>query len=357
MGTSTNSVGAPPRIQVLVLNWNGREDTLQCLHSLTPLLSDSTRVLVVDNGSTDGSVNAIRQAFPTVEYIETGQNLGYAGGNNVGIRHALERGVDYVLVLNNDTIVNPAFLAPLVERAQADPKTAVLGSYIYYLDRPETLNFAGARWNDERAGIEWPGQDEPADTVPQTVSETAYVCGAAMLIRASALREIGLFDERFFLVYEEADWCFRARRAGYRCLMVPQSRIFHKVGAAFGSEQSPLRAYFSTRNELLWGRLNLLPDQNARLRRRVLARHRPSFPVGTPGLPLLRQLAWRCAQYLRDWRRLLADPVHKAARLGLRDYFLGRFGNCPVAVRALNAKWIESRRRVNADTGNVEPIS
>lgn len=336
---------------IVVLNWNGREDTMECLRSIQRLNATAASIVVVDNGSTDGSIEAIRHFVPAVTLLENRRNLGYAEGNNVGIRYALAHGAEFVLLLNNDTIVEPAFLERLVGVACANPKAAVVGPYIYYVDRPDTIWFAGAIWEEEELAFTWPGQGQRLADASHLPLETAYVCGAAMLLRASVLREIGLLDERFFLVYEESDWCFRARRAGHTCLMVPEARIWHKVGASFGTEQSPLRAYFSTRNKLLWSRSNLPRRQHHRLVRQTLRRHMPHFVLTQESLTLAKRLAWGAVQYARDWERLFANPVQSASRLGLRDYFLERFGDCPDPVRVLNARWVESRRA--ADMASV----
>src|SRR5436190_7401977 len=138
-----------PSVAVIVLNWNGRDDTLACLESLAGLNYDNFQVMVVDNGSTDGSVGAIRPRFPGVEIIETGRNLGFAEGNNVGIRLALDRGMDYVFLLNNDTVVDPSLLSELVAAAERCPEGGIFGAQILYHSDPLKIWFAGARWDEE----------------------------------------------------------------------------------------------------------------------------------------------------------------------------------------------------------------
>lgn len=241
-----------PRVTVVVLNWNGLGDTLECLESLAGLDYPRYRVLVVDNGSTDGSPVAIRQRFPDVEVIETGENLGYAGGNNVGLRYALAQGADYVLLLNNDTVVAPDMLRWLVEAAEKDPRVGVAGPMIYYHDQPEVVWSVGGGI-DWRRGQTWMiGLDEPDDgrfgTEPREVD---FITGCAMLVRAAALREAGLLDERFFLYYEEVEWCVRIRRAGYRIIHVPAAKMWHKISPQAQSD-SPLVHYYMSRNRLLF---------------------------------------------------------------------------------------------------------
>ena len=159
-------------------------------------------------------------------------------------------------------------------------------------------------------------------------------------MRSRVLRQIGLLDERFFLVYEETDWCFRARKAGFLCRMVADARVWHKVGASFGTEASPLRQYFSTRNVLLWAEKNASFMDRIRIVWRTFRRHVPRLSVSTDsavGLP--KRLVWAIRQYLRDAARMRGDLKQRASRLGLRDYFARRFGDCPQRVRAISQAW------------------
>ena len=206
-----------PSVWVVVLNWNGLADTLVCLASLRRLRYTGTRVVVVDNGSTDGSVAAIRRdpANDGVEIVEANSNLGYAGGNNLGIRHALDRGADFVLVLNNDTTVDPMLLDELLAAANRQPDAGCFGPWIYYMHDQERLWFTRSDWDPAKSAFTAPGKGCLASELSSAPAATDYVCGAALFFRAAVVRQIGLLDERFFLVYEDNDWCFRARRAGF----------------------------------------------------------------------------------------------------------------------------------------------
>jgi GT2 family glycosyltransferase len=161
-----------------------------------------------------------------------------------------------------------------------------------------------------------------------------------MLFSRAALQQVGLLDERFFLVYEESDWCFRARRQGFACVMAPQAKVWHKIGASFGSELSPLRAYFSTRNQLLFGANHLQRKDRLRLLLRALARLSPRLNLGARGAAPWKRLWWGLAEARADLRRRKADPVQRAARRGVYDYLRGRFGDCPPVVRELNRVWV-----------------
>ncbi len=241
-----------PSVGIIVLNWNGRADTLACLQTLTRLNDRAFHIIVVDNGSTDGSPDAIRSAFPEVEVVETGDNLGYAGGNNRGLRVALDRGFPYILLLNNDTLVAPDLLTRLREAIEEDPTVGVAGPTIYYADRPQVIWTAGGAIDWQRGETRMVGLDEidrgQFGTVPREVD---FVSGCAMLLRREVPERVGLLDERFFLYYEEVEWCVRARRAGFRIVHVPQARVWHRIRPQTQAE-SPTVHYYMTRNRLLF---------------------------------------------------------------------------------------------------------
>jgi GT2 family glycosyltransferase len=239
-------------VAIVLLNWNGRRDTLLCLDSLRAIRRTDVKVLVVDNGSTDDSVQMISAASPAVELIETGRNLGYAGGNNVGIQHAMAAGADFVLVLNNDTTCAPDVIDQLLDAAARHPRAGMFSPRMLYMDDPQRVWFDGARWKSDALTFGFPGKDRLESELGTEDHETDYACGAALFVRAEVVRQVGAFDDRFFLVWEESDWCYRARAAGWSSMVVPSARIWHKVGASFGSEASPLRTYFSARNKLVW---------------------------------------------------------------------------------------------------------
>jgi len=250
----------PPRMMVLILNWNGLADTLACLESVRRLVDYlAYEVVVVDNGSSDGSPAIIRQRFPEVMVIENEENLGYAGGNNVGLRYALAQGADYALLLNNDTEVAPDFLSRLVKAANADPIVGAAGPTILYYDSPTVIWSAGG-------AIDWRrGQTRMMELDEKDVGhsraeprEVDFVSGCALLVRREVLKQVGLLDERFFLYYEEVEWCVRARQAGFRIVHVPEARIWHRISPQAQAD-SPLVHYYMTRNRLLFLRLTGAP--------------------------------------------------------------------------------------------------
>jgi GT2 family glycosyltransferase len=241
-----------PQVTIIVLNWNGLNDTLDCLKSLDQLDYQGYEVVVVDNGSVDGSVPVIRERFPSVTIIENDENLGYAGGNNVGLRYAMTQGADYTFLLNNDTVVDPAFLRILVDTAEAEPTVGIAGPTIYYHERPDVIWSAGGAIDWQRGSTRMVGLDERDEgqfgREPRTVD---FVTGCAMLVRRAALEQVRLLDERFFAYYEETEWCVRASRAGFKIVHAPLAHIWHKISPATQAD-SPLVHYYMTRNRLLF---------------------------------------------------------------------------------------------------------
>lgn len=296
-----------PRVAIVVLNWNNPRDTLACLASLMHVTYDNYTILVVDNGSTDDSVARIRAAYPSVALIETGENLGYAGGNNVGIWHALDAGADYVCILNNDIVVAPGFLEPLVEATVgADESIAITSPAVCEGSRPSVIWCLGAgivwrdgsvfRMHSGEAYSVWAG--EPP-------FEADYVPGSAMLVPRQAWEQVGMISEDYFLYYEEADWCVHARRAGFRILAVPGAVVWHNVEAHEG-RSSPSVTYYMTRNALLFLQRNLLP-------------------TGSSMVPISRAALMAQFNVLGDLRRGQVGRALSRVR-GVVDYFRGRMG-------------------------------
>jgi hypothetical protein len=240
-----------PKVAVIILNWNGKDQTLDCLASLRQLDYPEYEVVVVDNASEDGSVQAVRVSYPEVTVIENRKNLGFAQGNNVGMKYALSS-ADYVLLLNNDTVVAPQFLKSLIGAAETDPQIGMAGPTIYYFDRPQIIWSAGGAIDWKHGSTRMLHLDEEdcgqLEAQPHPVD---FVTGCALLIKASVIRQVGLLDPRFFAYYEETEWCVRAARAGFHILHVPQAHIWHKISAQ-ARETSPLVHYYMTRNRLLF---------------------------------------------------------------------------------------------------------
>jgi GT2 family glycosyltransferase len=298
-----------PRVAVIVLNWNGRSDTIECLHSVMDMRYLNYGTIVVDNGSTDGSTRAVQEVFPSVDLLVNSENLGFAGGNNVGLRHALREHVDYVLLLNNDTVVDPALLDTLIATAETDPRIGIVGPKIYYCDQRDTLWYAGAKEQWLRRIPATIGLDQIDHGQYDQTGETAFVYGTAMLIRRQVLEEIGELDERFFAYHEDADLCLRARQAGYRCIYDPGGVVWHKVSAATRANPH-MQDYLRARGRILFFAKHL---QGPRL---VLVLLYELYRLGKVWVQRLREgHAARARSYSRGLWDGLRDFILKGASL------------------------------------------
>ncbi len=200
-----------PKILVILLNWNGKRDTLECLSSLKKVTYPHFTTIVIDNGSFDDSVAQIRIRFPEIPVFETKENLGFAGGNNVGISWGLKKDYEWILLLNNDTTVAPDFLNAFMEAASQKPQARILGAKIYRSSHPNQIDHLGGFWNPKTAEFESFAFGKLDDGKNfEAMQEVDYVCGAALLMHRSVPETIGLLEPRYFLFWEESDFCCRA---------------------------------------------------------------------------------------------------------------------------------------------------
>lgn len=236
-----------PRVVAVVLNWCAEEDTAACLRSLAESDYPALSVLLVDNGSEDGSGERLHAAFPEVPYLQTGANLGYTGGNNRGIERALEEGCDYVLVLNNDTLVEPDAVRVLVETAQASRDVGAVGPKILYADAPELVWFGGGYLSRARGMGYHLGEREP-DPDPRggPLREVSFLTGCCLLIPAAVARAGAVFEEDFFVYAEDVDFSLRIQERGLRLLFQPRARIYHRI--EIEETPSPFQLLHGTRN-------------------------------------------------------------------------------------------------------------
>jgi GT2 family glycosyltransferase len=212
-----------PPVTCVILNWNGWEDTIECLEALKQCTYTNLTIVIVDNGSTNDSVARIKASCPDILLLESGRNLGFAGGNNIGIRHALGRGAEYVWLLNNDTRPAPNALTALVAKAITDDRIGAVGSICYYADSPSTVE----AWGGARVNL-WIGYGRNS-TEPREDSWFHSLNGTSILVSTVAIRDAGLLDEGFFLYWEDTEFCLRLRKRGWRIAVAPGSRVVHKV--------------------------------------------------------------------------------------------------------------------------------
>jgi GT2 family glycosyltransferase len=239
-----------PNVSVVVVNWNGWQHTVRCLQSLATMDYPGYSVTVVDNGSQDGSVERIHAAFPATDVIETGANLGFAGGANAGIHAALDSGAAYVWLLNNDVEAEAETLSRLVRAAAAHERTGIVG--------PSVLRARGGEASMEPAAFVWRGEQRTPAVCPGPSGDDAFhlvddLAGSSMLISSALLREIGLLEERFFHYWEDVEFCSRARKAGWLVGHACAARIRHVVGASVRTD-SAQGQYYIVRNWLLFAR-------------------------------------------------------------------------------------------------------
>ncbi len=233
------------KVSIIIVNWNGQRYLAPCLESVLAQTYPDLEVVLVDNGSSDGSVELARARFPGVRLIENERNLGFATGNNQAIRATRS---EFVATLNNDTRVEPGWLAALVTALESDPGVGMGASKMLFADQPGVINSAGIGL--DRVGIAWDRlgghPDDPADLAPQPVFGA---CAGAALYRRGMLDQVGLFDEDFFMYLEDVDLAWRARLAGWRALYVPQARVYHHHSAT-AQEGSPFKRRLLGRNKL-----------------------------------------------------------------------------------------------------------
>jgi GT2 family glycosyltransferase len=243
------------KIAAVLVNWNRAPDTLATLASLgrSPEAA-RLRVLVVDNGSSDDSVARLERDRPGLELLPTGANLGFAGGNLVGIRAALaDPAVGWVLLLNTDVELDPGFLAPLLA-ACADPGVGAAGPKIFYFDRPDRLWAAGGRLRIRETVTEEFGRGELDGPRFSQPADVTYLTTCCLLIRRDALEAVGPLDPAYFINGDDADWCRRALDAGYRLRYVPESRVWHKVAASTAGSYTPGKTFHTGRSNALYVR-------------------------------------------------------------------------------------------------------
>lgn len=316
-----------PRVSIILVNLNAYEDTHDCLASLREVRYPNFEVILVDNGSTDDSLVRFQNEFPHIKTLRSEENLGFAEGNNFGIRQALEGGADYVLLLNNDTVVDPNFLTHLVTTGEADARIGVLGPKIFFFSEPERIWYAGGKVNYVTGSCRHRGDGELdrvggfSRTIP-----TPFVTGCALMVKASVIKKVGLLDAGLFVYWEDSDFCSRVQEAGYECMFVPAALVWHKISRTCG-RRSPFSLYLSTRNQLTW-----------------VARHIP-FPYKLVAFPYA--LGRRAA--IMIFLAFSGGPVN-AVWAGVFDFFRGKYGPPP-------QEWMPGRGATTVRSPSVKPLA
>lgn len=254
------------KVYVIIVNWNGWKDTIVCLESLANVNTNraSLEIVVVDNGSTNESVSQIRRKFPKITLLPMEKNLGFTGGNNVGINYAVDHGANFVWLLNNDTFVDTNVLSFI--SAFDDPTVGICGSKIYFApgrefhhdrytkrERGKVLWYAGGLIDWDNMYASHRGVDEIDHGQYDKREETPFVTGCSMIMRRDVMKKIGLLDDRYYLYLEDLDYCLRAKQRGFKLLYVPTSALWHVNAGSSDRPGNPLHEYYMTRNRLLLG--------------------------------------------------------------------------------------------------------
>lgn len=225
-----------PRVCIIILNWNGLADTQECLRSFQKVTYPSYEVILVDNASSGDDVRLLTEEFgKTVRLVRNDKNYGFAGGNNIGMKHALDRcSPDYLLLLNNDTVVAPDFIDEMVRAGEANPNAGILGPKIYYYDfggRKDVIWTAGGKirwWHPWFYHAIGQGRNDLPEY--QRLKAVRWISGAAIMIKRQVLEEISLLNADYFFGGEDVEYCLNARAHGFKSIYVPTARIWHKVG-------------------------------------------------------------------------------------------------------------------------------
>lgn len=249
------------QVYIVILNWNGLSDTLECLQSLNKIDYPDYKIVIVDNGSKNNEADTIKRKYPEIYLIKNKENKGIALGANEGIEFSLKKGADYILFLNNDTTVAPDFLSILVDYAERNQDVGFMGPKMLYFDSNK-IWFNGGMvywWIGFNRHLERLKENDKSEI--RFPREVDFICGCCVLIKRNVIKKIGLMDPMYINGYEDVDWCFRAKALGYKNIVVPSAVIWHKVSAALGERGSQkitrLQAYNYSRNALVFAKKNL----------------------------------------------------------------------------------------------------
>jgi len=301
-----------PKVSIIILNWNTCEDTIECLESLKKIDYQNYEIIIVDNASSGDDVRILQDRFGDyVHIIANGRNDGFAGGCNIGMHYALEKGTDYILMLNNDTIVDARFLSEMVKVAEGDRAIGITGSKIYYERYPNRLQSVGGKMNWWLGTITFYGRKVEDIGQYDNLAERDFVVGTSLLVKKIVIDKISFLDNiNFFFNYEDVDYCTRAKRAGFKIVYVPESKIWHKYGAS----SSKLPRYEET-DKLIKTNSG---TNNYKYFYRLFRKHCPPLLFVSPFLVQMAllslpadfiRLAWR-----GDWQRIRAGILK---RLGI----------------------------------------
>ncbi len=242
-----------PKVFAITLNWNRKEDTASCIRSLRKMSYPNFEIVAIDNGSEDGSVAFLKQEFgDDIHIVANEKNLGYAEGFNSGINYAMEKGADYLFILNNDTKIDPEALTELVTVARRDETIGFVSGKVYYYDDTDVLQTVGKRTDPVTIVGPHVGEGETDTGQYEEEKDYEFMDDIYLLVRRVVVETVGIYSPEFFLYFEETDWCARVRRAGYRIVYTPKAKIWHKGSLSSGGGTNPVNTYWNARNRYVF---------------------------------------------------------------------------------------------------------
>ena len=231
-------------VYIILINYNGYEDTCECLNSIIESSYKNYRALIIDNDSQDGSGRMLQKKFPQYDYIFNNSNIGFAAANNIGYKYALRKNAQYILLLNNDTIIDKEMIGNLIKNAKEDTVTI---PKIYYYNNKSTIWFAGGEILTNKGTIKHLGNNKIDSDMYSKVKVVSFATGCCMLIHKNILKEIGLFDENYFMYCEDFDFCIKLKKNSFKILFCPEAKLWHKVNASTKNNSS-ISKYYLIRN-------------------------------------------------------------------------------------------------------------
>lgn len=244
-----------PKTAVIILNFNSYNQTIECIESVKNITYPNYEIIVVDNNSKDDSLQQIKGSFPDVILLKSRDNLGYASGNNLGIKYALEKNIEYICILNNDVAVDRNFLEPIIKTLMDDKNAAAAGPSICYYGQDDVIQAMGGNINLYTGLPTMKFKGKKLSQVKEELLSVDYLGGACFVVKAEILKKIGLIPENYFLFYEETEFFLNIKRQGYKLISIRDSRVYHKVSGTI-SKYKGLSYFFLNRNRIIFVRRN-----------------------------------------------------------------------------------------------------
>jgi GT2 family glycosyltransferase len=300
-------------VHIIIINWDGLANTLECLASVRQLTYPNIRVQLVDNASKNNEAEIIEEKFPEVNVLRQKENLGFCGGCNAGIKQAIDEGADFIMLVNNDALVSPNLVETLLEEYDKLENPGAVSPVIFKYPETQNIWFSIAKWEavwkTGEAKFRLALDESYESLKDKKPYATEFACGCCLFVSTKVVREVGMFDERYFAFYDEAEWCVRMKKQGFTSYIIPSAFMYHKVS---GSTSSLVATYLLNRNRLLWAAENLSLGQKLK-----------AYPV------MAKEFVWHLlnvGNLIPESKRYVPRDRSRAFLQGYKDYFLRRFG-------------------------------